>query len=39
MRETWKDRIVGWLIALAGAGWVAGALLQLLMYGAVTEPV
>lgn len=38
MRETFKDRLVGWLIGLAAAGWVAGSLLQLLMYGVITEP-
>lgn len=32
------SRVVGWIIAIAFACWIFGALLQLGLYGSITEP-
>jgi ABC-type enterochelin transport system permease subunit len=31
-------RTIGWIIATSAAMWVAGAIFQLLLYGAVIQP-
>lgn len=32
------ERIVHWLIFLGAAGWVLGAVIQLVMYGSIMTP-